>query len=150
MAILASNPMLPPRRTSFRALFSVENWAQRGKISTRGAGRMNEFPPRALGYLSFPAKWHGTRFVSGELDRIEIPLYIYIYICTGRVSFALINSLQVRERGRVYYVSKRPKSERVKLPPLRFPRRYVENFNGINMVQVFEKREESPGSIQKG
>lgn len=37
-AILASNPMLPPRRTSFRALFSVENWAQRGKISTRGAG----------------------------------------------------------------------------------------------------------------
>lgn len=79
-AILASNPMLPPRRTSFRALFSVENWAQRGKISTRGAGRMNEFPPRALGYLSFPAKWHGTRFVSGELDRIEIPLYIYIYV----------------------------------------------------------------------
>lgn len=146
-AILASNPMLPPRRTSFRALFSVENWAQRRKISTRGAGWMNEFPPRALGYLSFPAKWHGTRFVSGELDRIEIPLYIYI--CTGRVSFALINSLQVRERGRAYYVSKRPKSERVKLPPLRFPRRYVENFNGINMVQVFEKREESPGSIQR-
>lgn len=113
---------------------------------------MNEFPPRGLGCLSFPAKWHGTRFVSGELDRIEIPLYTHthIYTYTGRVSLALINSLQVRERGRGGCIMFRNGVQRVKFLPLRSPRRYVENFNGINTLQVLRKEERRlPGNIQR-
>lgn len=51
----------------------------------------------------------------------------------------------------MYYVSKRrPKSERVKFLPLRSPRRYVENFNGINTLQVLRKEERRlPGNIQR-
>lgn len=111
---------------------------------------MNEFPPRGLGCLSFPAKWHGTRFVSGELDRIEIPLYTHIYTYTGRVSLALINSLQVRERGKGGCIMFRNGVQRVKFLPLRSPRRYVENFNGINTLQVLRKEERRlPGNIQR-
>lgn len=139
----------PSEEPSFRALTFLRRKLG-AKISTRGAEWMNEFPPRGLGCLSFPAKWHGTRFVSGELDRIEIPLYTHIYIYTGRVSLALINSLQVRERGRGGCIMFRNGVQRVKFLPLRSPRRYVENFNGINTLQVLRKEERRlPGNIQR-
>lgn len=70
----ANNPMLPPpKNVVSRTYFSP---LKIGRKNLDSRGWMNEFPPRALGCLSFPAKWHGTRFVSGELDRIEIPLYV--------------------------------------------------------------------------
>lgn len=40
--------------------------------------------------------------------------------------------------------------QRVKFLPLRSPRRYVENFNGINTLQVLRKEERRlPGNIQR-